>query len=84
MTGRRDWLININSLMNNKVKFSNDNTLSVIGIGDVLIIRKDGGQSMISNILYIPVMKSNLLSIGQLIENNYKVVVEYKMLGLLD
>lgn len=39
---------------------------------------------MISNVLYIPGMKSNLFSIGQLIEKNYKVMIEDKMMRVHD
>ncbi|GAU36961.1 hypothetical protein TSUD_57390 [Trifolium subterraneum] len=58
--------------------------ISAEGVGDVLIMRKDGKQSLISNLLYIPGMKSNLLSIGQLIEKNYKVVIEDRLMKLTD
>ena len=46
------------------VKFANDNTLATEGIGDVLIMRKDGKRLVISNVLYIPGMKRNFLIIG--------------------
>ncbi|KAI5412927.1 hypothetical protein KIW84_057522 [Lathyrus oleraceus] len=70
--------------MKNMVKFANDNTLAVEGVGDVLIMRKDGKRSVISYVLYIPGMKSNLLNIGQLVEKNYKVSIEYKMMRVLE
>lgn len=70
--------------MMNKVKFVNDNTLAAEGIGDVLITRKDTKQSIISNVLYILDMKSNLLSIGKLIKKNYKILIEDKMMRVLD
>ena len=41
-------------------------------------------RSIISNVLYIPGMKSNFLSIGQLVKKNYKVVVEDKMIRVVD
>ena len=70
--------------MKNMVKFANDNTLAAEGIGDVMIMRKDGKKSVISNVLYIPGMKSNLLSIGQLVEKNYKVSIEDKLMRVVD
>jgi len=84
MSGRKDWFVNIKPSMKNMVKFANDNTLAAEGVGDVLIMRKDGKRSVISNVLYIPGMKSNLLSIGQLVEKNYKVSIEDKMMRVLD
>ena len=62
------------------VKFANDNTLASEGIGDVLIMRKYGKRSVIFYVLYIPGMKSNLLSMWQLVKNNYKVSFEDKMI----
>lgn len=80
LTGRKDWFFSINKSMKSKVRFANDSALAAEGIGDVLIKRKYGKHSLISNVLYIPGMKSNLLSIGQLSEKNYKIVIEDKLM----
>lgn len=72
------------SLNENKVKFANDNTLVSEGISGVLIMRKYGKRLVVSNVFYIPYMKSNLLSIWRLIENNYKVLIEDKMMRVLN
>lgn len=63
---------------------SNDNTLDTEGIEDVLIMRNDSKRSRISNVSYIPVMKRNFLSIWQLNEKNYKILVKDKMMRVLD
>ena len=81
---KKDWFININPSMKNMVKFENENTLAAGGIGDVLIMRKDGKMSVISNVLYIPGMKYNLHSIWELVEKNYKVLIEDKMMRVVD
>lgn len=47
-------------------------------------MRKDCKQSLISNVIYIPSMKRNLFSINQLIEKNYKVMIEDKMMKVHD
>ncbi|XP_050887204.1 uncharacterized protein LOC127092382 [Lathyrus oleraceus] len=84
MTGRKYWSININPSSKNKVKFANDNTLFAEGIDDVLIRRKDGKRSVIFNVLYIPIMKSKMLSISQLIKRNYKVIIEDRIMKVID
>lgn len=68
--------------MKNKTKLVNYNTLVCEAFNDILIMRKDGKQPLISNVLYIPGIKKNLLSIGQLFENNYTVTMEDKMMGV--
>ncbi|XP_050919446.1 uncharacterized protein LOC127136990 [Lathyrus oleraceus] len=84
MTGRKDWFVKTNHAMKNKVKFSNDTTLMVDSIGDVLIMRKDDGHSLIKDVLYISGIKCNLISIGQLLEKGYKIHMENKGLCVLD
>lgn len=83
MSRRKDWCINISPSWKKKVKFANDNTLSAEDICDVLVRRKYGKQSMISNVLYIPSMKINMLSKGQLVERNYKVLNEDRMMRVI-
>ncbi|MCI17993.1 retrovirus-related pol polyprotein from transposon TNT 1-94, partial [Trifolium medium] len=82
MTGRKDWFTSLKSTQNNNVKFADNSTLAVQGIGDVSIKRKDGKCSVISGVLYIPGMKCNLLSIGQLLEKDYKIVMGNKILNV--
>lgn len=84
MTERRDWVVNISPSMNNKVKFANVNTLGAKGICDVRVMRKDGKKPVIYNILYIPCMKSKLLSIRKPIKKNYKVLIGDKTVRVLD
>lgn len=62
--------------MKNKVNFADDATLVVDGISIVLIMRRDDGHSLINEVLYIPGIKCNLLSIGQLFEKCYKIYME--------
>lgn len=70
---RKVWFVKINRSMKNKVKFTDDTTLAADGIGDVLIMRTDGGHYSINDVLYIPGIKCNLQSIGQLLEKGYKI-----------
>jgi hypothetical protein len=84
MTGRKDWFVNLTKTQNNNVRFADDSTVAVKGIGDVSIKRKDGKHSLISNVLYILGMKCNLLSIGQFLEKDFKIVMEKKLLNVFD
>lgn len=66
------------------MKFADDSTLSAAGIGKVLITRRDGKRSFISDVLFVPRMKSNLLSLGQLLEKGYVMQMEKKETRIYD
>ncbi|XP_050916184.1 uncharacterized protein LOC127131298 [Lathyrus oleraceus] len=84
MTGRKDWFVKINQVTRSRVRFADKTTLAADGVGDVLIMRKDGGNSLIKDVLYIPGIKCNLLSISQLLERNYTIRMKNKVLRVLD
>lgn len=44
----------------------------------------DGGNSLIKDVLYIPIIKCNILSIFQLLDKDYKIHMETKMLHIMD
>ena len=50
----------------------------------MMIQRKDGKKACISNVLYVPKMKSNLLSLGQLLEKGYTMEMKDNMLKVFD
>lgn len=84
MSGRKDWFVNLDESVHNKVKFADDSTLSAARLGRVLIKRKDGSPSFISDVLYVPGMQSNLLSLGQLLEKGYGMKMENKEMKVYD
>ena len=72
MTGHKDWFVSIDESVNHEVRFADDNTIRVEGHGKVVIKRKDGTMSYIEDVLYVPNMRCNLLSLGQLLEKKYR------------
>lgn len=61
-----------------------DSTLAAEGIRKVLIQRREGQPSYISDVLFVFGMKRNLLSLGQLLENGHVLNMEDKMLKVFD
>ena len=76
MIGRKDWLIDLDESIKKNVRFTDNNTVKAEGLGRVLIHRKDGKRSLINEVLYVPTMHNNLLSLGQLLEKGYKTMLE--------
>ncbi|XP_042972785.1 uncharacterized protein LOC122304591 [Carya illinoinensis] len=52
--------------------------------GDIEIRTKNGFVETISNVLYIPDLKSNLLSAGQLQENGYVIIIQKGVCEIYD
>jgi len=85
ITCHKEWLINFNAEKRSKVQFADNSTLKVEGTGDVVILRKDGSKAVIANVLFVPEMKCNLLSIGQLVQKGCTVVMgNYDKVELFD
>lgn len=63
MTIHREWLIDFDGTKKSKVRFADNITMPVEGMGNVIIKRKNGKFAMISGVLYVPNMKNNLLNV---------------------
>ncbi|KAK2426061.1 putative mitochondrial protein [Trifolium repens] len=75
MTGNKSWLINYDASKKSTIRFADSRTVQSEGIGDVLIKGKNGNQALITGVLYVPDMKSNLLSMGQLVEKGFSMTL---------
>ncbi|KHN11090.1 hypothetical protein glysoja_046692, partial [Glycine soja] len=84
MTSHKDWFVSLDESINHKVKFAYENTIRVEGHGKVVIKRRDGTVSYIEDVLYVPNMRCNLLSLGQLLEKKYRMVMEDKEMKIYD
>jgi hypothetical protein len=84
MTSHREWLINFNSSSKTKIKFADNRTIPAEGVGDVLITGKKGNQALITGVLYVPAMKTNLLSMGQLLEKGFIMHLEDRQMEVFD
>ena len=64
MCGRKDMFVELNESISRNVSFGDDSIIAVKGKGNILIRLKDGRHQFISNVYYVPNMKSNILSLG--------------------
>lgn len=71
MTGNKNWLIDLDKSIKGTVRFADNSTIRAEGLGKIMITRKDGRSVYMHNVLYVPTMKNNLLSLGQLLEKGY-------------
>ncbi|PKU68853.1 hypothetical protein MA16_Dca010597 [Dendrobium catenatum] len=61
-----------------EVRFGDNNVVQVEGKGSIIVGTNDGKVKLLHDILYIPKLTHNLLSIGPLIDSGYKVEFDEK------
>ncbi|XP_050915989.1 uncharacterized protein LOC127131097 [Lathyrus oleraceus] len=76
MAGRREWLADFGESKKSKIKLADNSSLQVEGTCDIVIQGSNNGKAMIKDILYVPGMQCNLLSVGQLVEKGFSVVMK--------
>jgi hypothetical protein len=81
MCGKKELFSSMEEIQGN-VSLGDSTKLAVQGKGTINIFRKDGKLAYITNVYYVPNMKSNILSIGQLLERGYIVHIEDRSLAL--
>lgn len=84
MTGKKDLLLDLDPSIKSSVRFAYDSVIMAEGAGRILIKRKDGQPAYMNNVLYVPNMKSNLLSLGQLLEKGYTMTMRQKHIDVFD
>ncbi|XP_050117129.1 uncharacterized protein LOC126594907 [Malus sylvestris] len=84
MCGRRSVFVKLNESVSGNVSFGDESKIPVKGKGNILIPLKNGGHQLISNVYYVPNMKSNILSLGQLLEKGYDFHTKNYILFLRD
>ena len=55
------------------MKFADNRTTRAEGSGNALVKSEDGRQAVITKVLYVPGMSTNLISLGQLLEKGCSV-----------
>ncbi|KAK2423561.1 hypothetical protein QL285_034009 [Trifolium repens] len=83
MTYDRDLFKELDKTSISKVIIGNGEQIAVECIGTISI-KTHAGMKQISNVLYVPEINQNLLSVAQLLEKNYKVIFEHKSCVIKD
>ncbi|KAM0985723.1 hypothetical protein ACFX13_013181 [Malus domestica] len=82
MCGKKEFFAELKDGPYGSVSLGDSSKLPVEGKGKIKIIQKDGKEEYISDTYYIPGMKSNILSIGQLLQKGYVIHMEDMFLTL--
>ncbi|XP_028066576.1 uncharacterized protein LOC114269456 [Camellia sinensis] len=71
--GKRELFIELDEIGQAQVSFGDSSKTPMKGRGNMLSKLKNGDHNYISNVYYVPAMKNNILSIGQLLEKGYDI-----------
>eukprot|EP00253_Pinus_taeda_P018397 PITA_18397 len=84
MTGNIAMFSNLDENVKYEVKTGTDSKISVKGKGRVSIRARNGEQMIVPEVYYVPGLKCNILSIGQLIDKGYNVFFKDDMCTIRD
>ena len=71
MCGYKEKFVELGESVNDNVSFGDSPKVQIRRKGTILISSNDGSHRLISNVYYVPQLKSNILSLGQLLEKRY-------------
>jgi len=77
MSGNKDWFIEMDEQFRHSVKLGNGVKMMVMGKGSVKLVTA-GLTQVVRDVFFIPELKNNLLSIGQLQEKGLAIVMKDK------
>ncbi|KAE8733627.1 hypothetical protein F3Y22_tig00001120pilonHSYRG00301 [Hibiscus syriacus] len=84
MTGCIRKFAEIDTTIKGSVKFGDGSAVEIQGRGSILFECFTGEHRVLTNVYYIPKLKSNIISLGQLEENGCKVVIEGGVMSIFD
>ncbi|XP_074342990.1 uncharacterized protein LOC141680755 [Apium graveolens] len=73
MSGLKHLFSDLEEINSGVVSFGDSSRIEVKGKGKIHFTRKDGKPGSIEDVYYVPDMKNNILSLGQLLEKGYLV-----------
>lgn len=64
------------------IKFTDGRHVTSEGRGNIVVMRRNGRRANITDVLYVPSMTSNLISICQLLFKGYNMKLEENMMNV--
>lgn len=76
MCGDKSIFFELDETFHDNVKFGDNSKVSVMGKGKVTIQTENNYVQTINNVLFVPDLRTNLLSVGQLQEKGYEISIK--------
>ncbi|KAH7851042.1 hypothetical protein Vadar_006503 [Vaccinium darrowii] len=84
MTGDSTVFSNLDRDITGTVKFGDGSLVDILGRGTIIFSAQRGGHRMLTEVYYIPSLRSNIISLGQLDEFGCQVLIDQGVLRVRD
>ena len=84
MTGFKSKFTELNEQISGQVSFGDGSTVRIEGKGYVAFVCKNGEVRMLNDVYYIPTLRNNIISLGQLTEEGNKITIKGDLLWVYD
>lgn len=84
MTGQYSKFDKLDKNVTGQVKFGDGSMVQIKGKGSIVLKCKNGETRTLNEVYYIPSLRSNIISLGQLSENGYKIILKGEHLWVRD
>lgn len=78
MCSNKDWMYDVSEPSVKTITVTNREPLSVKGIGSIYINISQNSKIQVRNVLYVPGLATNLLSVSTIVKGGYKVIFNVK------
>ena len=75
MTGRREFFSDLDETTIEFVKFGDNSRIQIKGKGLIEVNQRDGSSLQLCNVLFVPQLEANILSLGWLDEEGYGMIM---------
>lgn len=76
MCGQKEAFSELDETLQDTVRFGDNSVVSAMGKGKVQVLTKNNFIHTIGDVFYVPALKTNLLSVGQLQEKGYELNIK--------
>ena len=84
MSGSRAAFADLDTGVTGSVRFRDGSVARIEGSGTVLFHCKNGEHRSLANVYFLPRLTANIISVGQLDEGGYQVLVEHGVMRVRD
>ncbi|KAD5960723.1 hypothetical protein E3N88_12195 [Mikania micrantha] len=84
MTGNKGLFSKLDTKIGGNVRFGDGSCVDIEGRGSILLECKNGEHRLLTDVYYIPFLKSNIISLGQLTEGGCKILMKQYYLWLYE